>query len=110
MAYRTLKQPGDTAGGVSIKGLKITTKADIAINRMIGMAQSTEAKNSFIKIRDGSAPTNSGTYRLNGHVCFHMKFNNQAHALAWRAPAGDSFTYIEAVLAKTGSGNSYQEV
>jgi len=114
MAYRTLKHSGHAPTGqgkqVAMKGLKITTNADVAINKMLPPLASREAKALLTKIREGSAATNNGTYTLNGHVCFHIKFNGQANAVAYRAPINDPYVYVEAILAKTGAGNNYQEL
>ena len=90
------------------RGVKVTSSADTAVNSRLPTLQlKQEAKNSIEKIRSGAAGTNSGTYTINGQVCYHDKFGQQVYALAWRSPPGDPFCYIESVIKKTGSGNNY---
>jgi hypothetical protein len=108
VAYRTLSQPGADANGGQRRGVKITTSADTGINsRLPSPLLKKEAQGVIENIRAGSAGTNGGTYTINTHVCFHAKFGGQAYALAWRAPPGDQYCYIEAVMKKTGTANNY---
>lgn len=108
MSYRILSQPGADAAGVMRRGVKITGSADTAINkRLPNVLLKQQAEGIIENIRAGAAGTGAGVYAINGHQCYHSKFGGQAYAVAWRAPPGDTFCYIEAIIAKIGAANAY---
>ena len=101
MAYRTKKKPGGTdQNGNPLLGLKITDKAEMAINN-----QEPKAWKAIDKARDGSAKIGKGTYPINGRECYHTKAGSNRYAVAWWSDP--SYVYVEALIRHNGTGNQY---
>jgi hypothetical protein len=113
MAYRTLVEPGNDAAGKPLLGLKITTTADICMNRggISRAGKKADAQKKIKELRAGSGSTGEGTYRVNSIVCYHNKVGGTKHAVAWHYDKTTKPTYVivEGFL-EHGAGNSYTEM
>lgn len=102
MAYRTKKEPGNDPKGNKLLGLKITSGAEIAMNKY-----EKDAWAVVDKVRSG-VNANNGTYKVNGKTCNHTKAGSKKYAVAWWTDA--KYVYVEALLEHTGSANDYRVV
>lgn len=110
MAYRTKAEPGNDKNGHALLGLKMTTGADVVMNK--GTVPKADAQKKINEIRAGSVSTNEGTYKVNNIVCYHNKVGSTKQAVAWHydSTTKPHYVIVEAFLEHTGQGNAYREL
>ena len=102
MSYRTKKEPGNDPKGNRLLGLKVTSGAEMAINKY-----EKDAWSIVDKVRGGVA-ANNGTYKVNSVTCFHTKAGSKTYAVAWWKDK--DYVYVEGLLEHFGKDNSYKVV